>query len=285
VKQDFFVGIGAQKAGTTWLARYLSKHPEVGFSPIKELHYFDSVYRQDMAIYFNRQMIEKLKKAAGSLSSDSFPNMGKLRKIRLLTLRLEMIHNESKYQQYFAEIAEESHRVVGEITPSYSLLDSDGFASISRVFPGAKFIFMMRDPVSRFWSHLRFRETRKGHTAANSIEKCLKNEQFLMRTDYKRTLTELFKVVPEERVHVVFFENLISSDLHEKTLRSITDFLRISYIPGDIGEKKNVSKSVPLDDKYKPLIAQKFSHVYEYVAENYPNDMPEKWKQSMTYLD
>ena len=36
------VGIGAQKAGTTWLARYLEHHPEAYVSPIKELHYFDA---------------------------------------------------------------------------------------------------------------------------------------------------------------------------------------------------------------------------------------------------
>ena len=41
--RDFFVCIGAQKAGTTWLARILSSHPELFMSPVKELHYFDHV--------------------------------------------------------------------------------------------------------------------------------------------------------------------------------------------------------------------------------------------------
>ncbi len=39
-----FVGIGAQKTGTTWLADYLAYHDQVCFSPIKELHYFDTKY-------------------------------------------------------------------------------------------------------------------------------------------------------------------------------------------------------------------------------------------------
>ena len=36
-----FLGIGAQKAGTTWLALNLGVHPQVWLPPIKELHYFD----------------------------------------------------------------------------------------------------------------------------------------------------------------------------------------------------------------------------------------------------
>lgn len=35
-----FLGIGAQKAGTTWLYRNLRNHPEI-WMPRKELHYFD----------------------------------------------------------------------------------------------------------------------------------------------------------------------------------------------------------------------------------------------------
>jgi len=36
-----FVGIGAQKAGTTWLGHNLQLHPEIWMPGIKELHYFN----------------------------------------------------------------------------------------------------------------------------------------------------------------------------------------------------------------------------------------------------
>ena len=36
-----FIGIGAQKAGTTWLDRNLRAHPQVWMPKRKELHYFD----------------------------------------------------------------------------------------------------------------------------------------------------------------------------------------------------------------------------------------------------
>jgi hypothetical protein len=35
-----FLGIGAQKGGTTWLYRQLLRHPQVAFPRGKELHYW-----------------------------------------------------------------------------------------------------------------------------------------------------------------------------------------------------------------------------------------------------
>ena len=40
-----FLGIGAQKSGTTWLHHNLSQHPGVWMPPVKELHYFDHPHR------------------------------------------------------------------------------------------------------------------------------------------------------------------------------------------------------------------------------------------------
>lgn len=53
-----FVGVGAQKAGTSWWHRLISEHPSVALRPdqAKELHYFDSFFdrpftRADAARY------------------------------------------------------------------------------------------------------------------------------------------------------------------------------------------------------------------------------------------
>ena len=40
-----FLGIGAQKAGTSWLFRNALQHPDVRFGNVKELHYFDRLDR------------------------------------------------------------------------------------------------------------------------------------------------------------------------------------------------------------------------------------------------
>lgn len=46
-----FLGIGAQKAGTTWLYAQLAKHPQVGFPKGKELHFWNQPAGRDVAAY------------------------------------------------------------------------------------------------------------------------------------------------------------------------------------------------------------------------------------------
>ena len=43
-KDLYFFGIGAQKAGTTWLNDLLETYPECAVPPIKEIHFFNNKY-------------------------------------------------------------------------------------------------------------------------------------------------------------------------------------------------------------------------------------------------
>lgn len=49
-----FLGIGAQKCGTTWLYRMLNMHPLVSFPAGKEVHYWDRNQRPDVSAYLSR---------------------------------------------------------------------------------------------------------------------------------------------------------------------------------------------------------------------------------------
>jgi len=58
VKQDlsnntWCIGIGAQKAGTTWLFRCLQEHPEIATARQKETHYFADSKNRDFAQYLS----------------------------------------------------------------------------------------------------------------------------------------------------------------------------------------------------------------------------------------
>lgn len=53
-----FTIVGAQKAGTTALYEYLSKHPQIQPTKEKELHYFDSEDRYKLGIDFYRSLFQ-----------------------------------------------------------------------------------------------------------------------------------------------------------------------------------------------------------------------------------
>ena len=46
-----FLGIGAQKAGTTWLYEQLRLHPDISFPAGKEVHFWDLQYERGIEWY------------------------------------------------------------------------------------------------------------------------------------------------------------------------------------------------------------------------------------------
>ena len=53
-----FIGIGAQKAGTTWLHRNLQAHPEIWMPTEKELHYFDEKIKAEAVMALPHTVME-----------------------------------------------------------------------------------------------------------------------------------------------------------------------------------------------------------------------------------
>ena len=58
----YLFGVGATKAGTTWMHRYLAAHPDCHMRAVKELHYFDALDRGqiDRQVKVNRAKADKL---------------------------------------------------------------------------------------------------------------------------------------------------------------------------------------------------------------------------------
>lgn len=65
-----FLGIGAQKAGTTWLHRNLDRHPDVFFAPRKEIHFWDW-HRHRGLDWYERQFA---KAPAGAVTGEISPS-------------------------------------------------------------------------------------------------------------------------------------------------------------------------------------------------------------------
>jgi hypothetical protein len=241
-----FVGIGAQKAGTTWLGHNLQLHPEIWMPEINELHYFDeritdpknSVSRLYGKITgegtvnqrWRRQVKNRLRRHWKSFSRENF----------LWDLKYYAgVPNDGWYASLFEP---GRGKVKGEITPAYSMLGHEGIARVHDLAPEAKLIFMMRNPIERAWSQLVMRldkagKKRIGPAEHRRLRKNFEKDEFRARTDYLRTLENWTAFYPEERIFVGFLE-----DVHfypEQLLGSVYEFLGVdtSFRPRGIGEK------------------------------------------------
>jgi hypothetical protein len=240
-----FVGIGAQKAGTTWLSYNLQLHPEIWMPKIKELHYFNERINDPK---------NSLSRLYGKITGEGTVNRrwrrqvrSRLRRHRKRFKREEFLWDLKYYagtpsdRWYISLFQPGRGKVKGEITPAYSMLGHEGVARVHDLLPDAKLIFMMRNPIERAWSQLAMRFHKAGKRSIGSIrhrglQRNFEKEGNRARTDYLQTLEDWSAFYPQERIFVGFLE-----DIHfypAQLLGSVYEFLggphtnRISHLSG-----------------------------------------------------
>lgn len=270
----FLVGVGAQKAGTTWLYQYLGRHPDVAMSPIKELHYFDQRFRPDLCGMWARDFERQ---AAAVIASLANGEGGSALHLQALTDRVRMNADPAAYLEYFDRLATFGRAVVGEITPSYSLLPESGFAEIrsmiARTAAKPRIVFIMRDPAARFWSQCRF-ESSPSRSADAVYEQALADPQFLERTRYDVTVARLRAVFRPEEVLFLFYESLFDSAAIERLCR----FLGIAFVPPVASQRVNVSAEGNLSAQKRRQLKEMFAPVYGFIEREFAMDAPAAWR-------
>jgi hypothetical protein len=262
---NFFVGIGAMKAGTTWLHDYLHNRDDVFMPEMKELHYFNVRFRPEMSKKRIGRIHAEAEAAEAGLAKGQKVGAGLMRE---QLDRRAMETDPRAYRDFFLNRIKSEHKVFGEITPAYSLLPKAGMVAIKDLFPEAKAILLLRDPVSRYVSQLRFTDNSK------YFEAFLDRPGFLERGAYDviwRNLTSVFDV---KDVYVGFYETLFQ----EGSVREICKFLGLPFAPADYGRRVNPSRaSLELSEKQERLARKKFQHIYDFCNETFGSRVPDSW--------
>lgn len=269
------VGVGAHKAGTSWTAQYLRSHPSVYISSIKEIHYFDRLFIAEQRENWSVKFVSKLKERVATLTPDDLQYPGRLEPLREMFDRLS-IANDSDYRDFFLSRLQ-GESVFGDISPSYSMLDSAGFSRIVSVHPRVKFLFLMRNPVDRAWSHLRMELRLNPTRRIVDFRRWLNAPGVRLRSDYRRTLTELFAAAPRATVHVDFFERWFT----DAAIERFCAFLGVDFVPGDYLERQNAAPDEPVPPAFRELVMDEFADIYRYVADTFPADLPEAWARDL----
>ncbi len=268
-----FLGIGAQKAGTTWLSQQLSRHPEVWIAPGKEIHYFD----RDPRYFSSPRWLSTSSPFARLVGSNAWerPQMktnlvNMIRSIRASRFgeakwwaRLAFgYYGDRWYRKLFSAASTAKH--CGEITPSYSILESEDVARIKAVNPDMKLLFIIRNPMERAWSAVRYFNHRSGNPfkTDDQILSYLKRSYVLHRGDYEKTLNTYLKHFDREQILVCFYDAIQQDPTG--LIAGVADFLSIGKCGERIDSCRRVNASparpVPKDikrylvDTYSPMI-------------------------------
>jgi len=255
----FLLGLGAQKAGTAWLHRYLESSPQCDPGFRKEYHVWDAV-----DLPSGRVVRERIEKQGGD--------------------RARFLTDPEHYFDYFTGLLAGGARLTADITPAYAGLSPERLASIRDGFASRGVrpvaVYLMRDPVERVWSAVRMDVRRKNITQPGAVEYRLRkvsdDDQYDRRTRYDAAIAKIDGTFGRDGAFYGFYERLFDSG----TLRELCDFLGLDFVEPDFGREVNVSPKEDgelSEDTVRVLVAR-FAPVYEAVASRFPDvDLPAIW--------
>lgn len=281
-------GVGAVKAGTSWLYSYLEGHPECAMPPFKELRYFyilESGYF-DGQIKLTRNLVQELKQSIenGTARNESATKL-RLNKTRhwlkVLQLRAEA---PEAYADYMMDLADGA-KLTADITPEYSMMPVSRLKQMARLAKQTRFVYILRDPVERLWSNIRMNAKRKsdspelirGH-ALVEVDEVLngKPNAAFDRSDYAQGLASLEQAIPEANRKVLFYENLFSDD----TIRDLCGFLGLSYHPAPLKKRIHAGIPVKLDTARRNGLQKLLAPQYHAVEKRFQS-LPALWQDNM----
>ncbi len=281
-------GVGAVKAGTSWLYSYLEGHPECAMPPFKELRYFyvlESGY-YDGQIKMTRNLVQELKQSLET---------GKAKDVQATKLRLNKTRHWLKvlqlraeapeaYAEYMMDVAGDA-KLTADITPEYSMMPVSRLKQMANLVAQTRFVYILRDPVDRLWSNIRMNAKRKsdspelirGH-ALVEVDEVLNgkpNEAF-DRSDYAQGLDALEQAVPAARRKVLFYETLFSDD----TIRDLCGFLGLRNHPAPLKKRIHEGVSIRLDTARRNGLQKLLAPQYHAVEKRFQS-LPAAWQDNM----
>lgn len=276
---------GATKAGTSWLHGHLAGHPECSLRSIKELHFFDTVEHNG----FERQI--RLKRA--ELAALVARGPGKAPRVHARRCRdlrdwLELLERRrgdvAAYLAYLAD-GRGARRLLADITPAYGLLPAETLRRVAGMAADVRFVYLLREPVSRLWSHVRMLARRKAkrpeafaETAHVLMERALNGDEkdAVIRGDYAGALARLDAAVAPQRLLVLFMEELLSPTGIER----LSGFLGIAPREADFGRRAHEGVALPLDEGQRARAVALLRPQYDAVAHRF-GALPESWRRSL----
>ena len=253
----FLLGVGAQKAGTSWLHRELSRCDQVNFGFQKEYKAFTNLGAGNVI----RQNVDR--RFGKAIDCEHFEALSHANKQRW------MQSDARYYCHYFRRLIDTNPALLatGDISPHYSELNAASFRRIKSLLEAGGFevkvILLLRDPVERIWSQLRMlrRQNRFpdlcGYRSEETALAVLhRHPRFAAKTKYHHTIQALDQAFPAEHIHVDFYERLFKPEAHSR----LAGFLDLDLPSADFTTRVNAS---PKQGEVCPMLQRTVALAYE----------------------
>ncbi|MEM8536436.1 MAG: sulfotransferase [Pseudomonadota bacterium] len=293
--QTILYGVGATKAGTSSLYRYLHDHPECTMPAVKEAHYWDTFDPGPLAkqtVAFRQRLRALRQQKSVAISDGAVWKAGNLdRRINEMKAVLAVLEGDRTDDVAYAKwlTGRAPTGLVGDITPAYATLPDAVLTRMAALSAQAKFVLLMRDPLDRLWSHIRMQAHRQRQPhevyekkANNILYRMLNRGQeqhILKRGDYPAMIRKLRRVIDEDQLLILFTEDMFAA----AGLDRLTKFLGIANVPPADIKPAHVGQDVQMFDKLRPRALGLLAGQYEWVARNV-GPLPQRWRDNLHSL-
>ncbi len=280
--------LGANKAGTSWLYRFLAGHPQCRMPVVKELHYFD-------ARAFGRKGTERLRIAR--LLDRSRADLGAATGRQALVLRARVAElgewqavladdraGDDAYRAFLMHCGQGA-KLIGDVTPAYALLPEAVLARMQALAGRVRFLYILRDPLDRLWSNIRMNAARAALNSAAVAAEALRmfdawaaggEEPVRKRSDYAGTLARLGRVILPANLSVIFYETLFTPE----AVARLCGFLGLTPHPAEFGQLVHAGVPALLDAQRRARAQVLLAPQYDYVRRTL-GDLPPRWRENM----
>lgn len=261
------------KTGTTWLAEYLRKSPDVFIPRMKELQVFNRLFVPELYDWMNPYFADTLAKRVWDLSigSRNYPELIALMAEVLTIPYLEdMLAKMKAYRRLFnGRLTGQS--VFGEFSTTYCLLPENGLKYLKDAFPEPKFVLMIRDPINRYWSHLKHEiRQNKDFDPVSFVPKDTPETEFSRMANYAEILPRIWKMLGKENVYILFYESLFVEKNNEP-LRGLTNFLGIEFTEPDFEKIVYAGADIELPTPLVSTLRDRFEPQYRFLQQEFSN--------------
>jgi len=272
--------VGATKASTSWLFNYLSGHPDCHLQKFKELHFFDNL---DVAPKLARVTLLQSERDALRAEHQAAPRPALAARIASADAWLEVLKsgNTQSFLDYLTRNIGQKN-LIADITPAYALLPIDRLRAMAALLPDVRFVYLLRDPVARLWSHVRMSAYQRGSDfmvqAAQIFDAAMAGTQsgLLNRGDYKSALGRLDAAVDPSRLLVMYQEVLLTVP----GIQRLCAFLGIAQHDANFADRVHAGPQLAMTDNQKLRAQQFLRPQYQYVADRF-GPLPEAWLRNM----
>lgn len=252
--ERLFLSVGAMKAGTTWLNRQLADHPEILFTPEKEIHYFSEPEGKAHPMRLEDR-VRRFQRVVSNVKPEGFNRRVRFNMNWYTRRYLSPKVNQAWYEALFAH--REPGQWCADFSNLYCLLDADGWARVRETTEAVRAVYTLRHPLKRMWSHAVFhqefagKETDLSGWSKDDFERFFRQGREGAHCDYAGNLTRLRENLAEDELLVQFFETVRSAP--HISLNAVESFLGIDvrrYRPGRLARQVNPSTPQAMPDAF-----------------------------------